>query len=420
MDKTIIVYILALVFPFSIQAQDWTTIATSDLGVQGYWWSPPTGRKSFKINRQNNDIWWARQFSIYNINPQGLFTTHSNATDSNLPPTANVSFQEVEFLNDDVFVINDNSGFIYKYDDNTQWSHYVGPTDAVFMSVEEDSLWVCRIGENLQKYVNDIPTNYPDGQRRIQSRNGHAWSCGTLAGNGLDVIRYYEPLTFDYRSADTAEFILDNYINDFKFMNNSDTFFLAGNQGFSIALGSQFIDTLTSYNTINQPSGRIIEFEFDQDDNVWALFGSSITSINSLAYLDRSTNEWLQFYDENNSPIQFGGLVSIELDNQGNVYIITNDKLHILEVGMLPSWLNLESPEQVKFEVYPNPSNGQFTIQIDEDVLVTDIEVVDSKGMIIDSMPFSKLLRIELSSGLYYLKIINDQEVIGAEKLIIN
>jgi hypothetical protein len=421
MDKAVIILVLTFVLPFSVNAQNWTTFNKGDFGIISNFWGPNSGIKAFKINRQNGDIWWAKFGRIYNISPNGTFTQHSNATDPILPSTMiNVSFQHVEIFKDEVYVVDDNGGQIYRFDDNTQWSLFSNATDAFFMSVDEDSLWVCQDGENLQKYVDGIPTYYPDGQERLQSRNGIVWSTSSYASDNPNLIRFYEPLTFEYRPAETEDFVLDNYINDFKFMNNSDTFYLAGNQGFSIAVGPQFIDTLTAYNTINQPSGKIVEFEFDSNDNIWALFGSSIGSCSHLAFLDRSTNEWTSVYDENNSPIEFSTLMSLELDGQDNVYVITPDNLHILEVNTLPPWLNVKNQDLVDFQIYPNPSNGEFTIQIDEGIEVTDIEIVDLYGKVVKRIPFRTNIRYTGDSGVYLIRLKNGQEVIGTRRVFMH
>ncbi len=414
---------LAFVLPFSSQAQNWTTIEDDDLGIPStLFWGPSSGHKGFKINPYNDGIWWVRRYNIYNIDQSGNFYTHSNfynQSDLNLPATSNVFYQEVDFVNEDVFVIDDYTDYVYKYDDNTAWEQSFGPTEAITLSQDNDSLWVCQVGEDMIKIVNDIPTYYPDAQRRIQSRNGHAWSTSGLLSTIQGFIRYYEPGTFQLYSADTSDFILDNYINDFKFMNNADTFYLAGNQGFSIAVGNQFIDTLSRYNTVNMPSGRILEFEFDNNDNVWALFGPHKDTVSTLAFLDRNTGEWEQIYTGGNSPVEFMDRVSLELDSQGNVYVITPTALHILELNTLPSWLNVMSQEQIHFEIFPNPSNGEFTIQIDEGIEVTGIEIVDFKGRVITKLPFNAQIDVELESGVYLVNLYNESSYVARERLII-
>lgn len=413
----------ACVLPFSGKTQNWTTIEGSDLGIPySLFWGPNSGQKAFKINPLNDEIWWVRRYNIYNINSNGVFTTHSNysnQSDMNLPATANVSYQEVDFINEDVFVIDGYTDFVYKYDDNTSWGQSFGATEAITLSADNDSLWVCQVGEDMIKMVDDIPVYYPDAQRRIQSRNGIAWSNSGLISNNMSKIRFYEPGTYQLISADTADFILDNYINDFKFMNNADSFYLAGNQGFSIAIGNQFIDTLSRFNTVNMPTGRILEFEFDQNDNVWALFGPHKDSISTLAFLDRSTGEWDQIYDSSNSPVEFMGRVSIELDSQGNVYVITPFALHILEVNTLPNWLHVLSQEQVDFEIYPNPSSGALNIQIDENVSISNFEVLDVNGRVLKKLPFQYEISLGVKSGVYLLRLKNGQESLGIRRVII-
>lgn len=418
MDKAVALCCLSLLLVFQTQAQTWQTIENSDLGFPSPWWSSFNGSKSFKINRLDNSIWWAKNSRMYHLDASGTFALHSGQTDSNLPQPNNVFYREFAFVQNKVYVVDSYTGNVFKYDDDLTWSTVGLTSDGQYISSEADTVWICQSPGNIVKLINDVQQFHPSNTGRIQSRNGTVWASSAPHGNSSDYIRYYVPGTYNYYSADTANFILDNYLNDFKFMNNSDTFYLAGNHGFSIAVGDQFIDTLTAFNTTNMPYPEIVEFEFDPNDNVWALFGTDEFTISQIGFLDRSTNTWSQIYDAGNSPVDYSQGMTLELDSEGNVYIMQGSALHILKLNNWPQWLDVAEVETNKFSMYPNPVNREIHFRL-ETQDADRIEILDLNGRVVSSHPFAETISVNEESGVYLVRLLQGNSVVGTQKLVI-
>jgi len=80
--------------------------------------------------------------------------------------------------------------------------------------------------------------------------------------------------------------------------------------------------------------------------------------------------------------------------------------------------------EQAKpvLSVYPNPTNGFFKVVLPESTLNAGIEVYNSTGTLINKQTATNgVNKIDLSnqaSGLYFIKIISNNKVIGTQKII--
>ncbi len=84
-------------------------------------------------------------------------------------------------------------------------------------------------------------------------------------------------------------------------------------------------------------------------------------------------------------------------------------------------------PLNNKIAVYPNPFNTSTTIKIPEELTIKDaeIKIYDLFGKQIINIVNIKnqeiiIDRKELSNGIYFYKLINENETIGTGKLIVN
>jgi hypothetical protein len=73
------------------------------------------------------------------------------------------------------------------------------------------------------------------------------------------------------------------------------------------------------------------------------------------------------------------------------------------------------------FNVYPNPSNGELTLEAQEDISLT---IINSLGQCIKQVELSQvnghqLRMFNLASGVYYISIKNGAEFLGAKKVIV-
>jgi hypothetical protein len=71
------------------------------------------------------------------------------------------------------------------------------------------------------------------------------------------------------------------------------------------------------------------------------------------------------------------------------------------------------------FKIYPNPSNGEFTIEINEDAL---INIYDTTGKLIMNKQVNagnQMIKIDSAKNLYYIQIVSKSGV-KTQKVIIN
>lgn len=409
--------VLFSLFIFQSFSQDWQSFYTSDFGETGLWCGGgSSASKHFKINHLDNKMWFAHTSQIYSIDTNGVYTVHNHQSDSTLPEF-NVSFAEFAFANNLVYTPDVYSGNVFSYDGN-EWLEALSLPNADFVSSDGDTLWVCQSSGVVVTIEAGNPVANAYGAGKVQSRNGEAWSSSGLGGGQFDqyIRRYYKNTLYEFYSADTAAFLLDNANHDFKYANNSDTLFTCGNRGFSLAYNHVFVDTITANNTTNMPALKIVEFEFDVNDNIWALFGADLENVDYVAYLDRSTNNWSQIYDANNSPIDFGGKMTIEVDSKGNLYVM---QFHVLKINNWPQWLNLDETNRISFNVYPNPATKNLTISLSNNIVVDQYKIVDLTGKTIVEKPFQSEINIDLQSGTYFIQIIESNVVVGIQKFIV-
>ena len=78
---------------------------------------------------------------------------------------------------------------------------------------------------------------------------------------------------------------------------------------------------------------------------------------------------------------------------------------------------------QKSFSVFPNPSNGKLSVTLAEGLKNSTVRVVNSIGQVqYSSKVTEKTFKVDLSafpSGVYSLIILNDEKVVGIEKVII-
>ena len=229
------------------------------------------------------------------------------------------------------------------------WAQVATGFDANSICVDVDSVWVPYDNQPYAMWKAGVPsTGTYTNFKRMAVRKGEIWGCGSTESGIIAKLINETPIVY---SADTS-ILLDNTNYDFKFARNTDSLYVAGASGISIAYNGYFIDTITPNNSINMPSSSIREIEFDQYNNIWALFGTSWDNHTHVGYYDQNTNEWSRIFDATNSPIDWAsGRMSIEVDSAGNLYVVDRIDLHVLKVSNWPDWVGIEELKQSKKEV---------------------------------------------------------------------
>lgn len=424
MDKTlkIIVLLQLSLLTFSrTNAQNWSTFTANDFGIP--YFSLQQGGTSeadqtFKISKYTNDIWLTRDSNAIRINNFGqaeLFNSDNNPILSSV-----YAFNAIAITPSKVVFADDAHG-LFSYN-GSSWSALSGGLGTVTMSVDADTVWCAKNGG--QNYLKITPASTEIGPvgyfQRYISKSGNNWGSGIVAesgiakNNGTNLIIYL---------SDTC-LLLDDYNYHFKFSNYSDTMYISGNLGVSMAVGDVFVDSICAANSSNMPNLPIVEFEVDENHNIWAVFGN--TSINhtpvKIGFYDRALKSWTQFYDGTNSPITFSGLVSIELDTLGNLWVSNWTKLHCLSFSNPPSWLGLKELDKQEgtFSVYPNPSNGDIHISSKDNTLIEKVILLDAAGKVLQEFSSNPTLHLDVEAGAYFLKIIGENNLEEFLPIVLN
>ncbi|PIE86540.1 MAG: hypothetical protein CSA03_04820, partial [Bacteroidetes bacterium] len=290
------------------------------------------------------------------------------------------SFLDIAFTSQKVYTVSKFDG-IYSYD-GSSWMLEASYNQGTFLSTDADTVWLARINEDFIKIADgswSVGTN--PYFMRISSKNGNMWVCtsrqnGTLVNFTNEVLQLF--------NADTIDFLADNKNYDFKFSPSTNLFYTSGDHGISIANGEVFFDTIAPGNTTGMPSGRIIEFEFDQNDNIWAVFGDANLKPTAIGHYDQITKTWDEVFDESSAPLDFSFYNSIEIDPTGNLWVINKHNLALYGINSTPTWVGMKTLETSPFEVFPNPATNKLSIESKE--VVSHVSIFDHSGREVVSM----------------------------------
>lgn len=79
-----------------------------------------------------------------------------------------------------------------------------------------------------------------------------------------------------------------------------------------------------------------------------------------------------------------------------------------------------DQKQNVVFEVYPNPVNDRF--QITTDLRATQLAIYSIDGQLVQRQSFQndgKELVLSVPTGMYFVQLLNDQQVVGTQRLIV-
>lgn len=414
--KTLILFAL-FCCPIVGYSQDWTVVSGSNYNSTLSGGSPEqTNHKFFKINPYDNSIWTIASGKIIRIDQTTGDFDKFDYTNCALFDNQ-MSFLDLTFTSQKVYTVSKFDG-IYSFD-GSNWMLESSYNQGTFLSTDADTVWLARINEDFVKIEDGaLSTGTNQYFRRICSKNGFMWTCssresGTLFNYTNEALQIF--------NADTIDFLADNKNYDFKFSPYNDLFYTSGDFGISIASGENFIDTISQGTTTGMPSGRIIEFEFDENDNIWAVFGDASLKPTAIGHYNQMTQTWSQIFDENNSPLNFSLYNSIEIDPTGNLWVINKYNLFLYGINSTPTWVGLESIKPNSFEIFPNPALNQLNIKSKE--IISGISIFDNSGREIISSNLNSIeANIDLSgmiSGIYTV-VIQSESGHYSEKFVKN
>ena len=401
--------LLSLILAINLTAQTWISTDVSAISpfTFTYAGSSTLGTRYFSINPYDNSIWLSYLNAAQRIDNNGNYAFYDNTNTPVLP--ANAKVNDFAFTPDFSFLLDENSG-LYKWDGST-WSLANAFTNGIDLCYDTDTVWSIRTNQNYIKWMNGINSMGTASLcRRAISKKGTFWGSN---GSSDVLFRLVQDSPILY-SPDTCS-LLDWGNFDMKFCPGTDSLFVSCTGGLAIADGVIFNDSLCSANTTNMPAGTILEFEFDKDKNIWALFGTTTWTVQKLAFLNMSTKEWSMFYDQTNSPIRFNyPQVSLEIDTVGNLWVVDRELLHVLDLGSAPQWLSVfEEVNDNQIHVFPNPSSDIVQIAANENY--TKIMIVNAIGQPVFDAAFQANFNLDvknLAKGMYIIQLFSDKQTI--------
>jgi hypothetical protein len=396
--------------------QTWKTILASDYHSPNSFVQQAAGfeqfNKQFFVNPYDNSIWFGFKSEVHGFDSFGNYIHFNNF---NVP-----TFQQQSLFLDfaatpNYIVALDRYFGIHKFEDGN-WSLASNLTEGIDISSDQDTIFVARSSAEFLKLSNGISTlGSISSLKRIRSKNGNLW--GSSSTNSF--VGLFQNGNFNFYSPDTCA-LLDWTNFEMKFSKMSETIYIAGALGISIAINGIFTDSITPANTIGMPSSSVFEIEVDSQNNIWAVFGSAYNQVTHVGYLNRSTGIWTKMYDATNSPINFDYRVSIELDSADNLYVVDTD-LHVLEINTLPDWLGLhDNGKTNQFNLFPNPATTTFTLSgVSTTSFGEKATLKDLSGKIVLEFilnePNQKVDVSQLRKGIYILQIGESTEKIIIE-----
>jgi hypothetical protein len=392
-----VVLLLFLLFTMNLNAQ-WQTIPKS---IHTYQWNPSN---QFILNPFLNQLWFVRDESAVVLENDGTFNKFTTQLGT-LWSGDNLAFaftpNNIYFARD-VFGLSLFDGYIEQ--GVYGFSNYSGK-----LRTDNESVFILQTDASSH-YIEYSPSFIDSPFYRVATnmavKNGYMYvDLGSFSSVGY----YSTPGTSDFVYIHTdPDYVGGNY-NEMKFSRLSDTLYVAGKNGISFAYNYDFLDTITPNNTTGMPSANVLEIEFDQNDRLWAVFGDATDTPIGLAKLDGST--WTNFFDSNNSPIDFSTFYGMEIDTLGNVWIVDGSALHTLLTPNSPGWLGLHSLDKASpLLIQPNPASESFTISGYPAAYIGNHGVLcDVNGQTILEFRLNNAQHVldvsSLSSGFYFVKI---------------
>ncbi len=399
-------YILILFFFLSTSANaQWLTLPNAQTGFI-------RPKDDFKINPYTNELWGARyQEGMVRLSVNGTVTHYSEATLGN-------QFWiygdiKIGFTSNNVYYSREQDG-LYNLN-NGNPNLIFGLQDIKNLSNDLDTLYISATSENNYFYISPSLPQQENSFGFVKSKNGIKYTNN-------DIISYVQGnnSTFIWNQP----YYLFGEVYSFNFKKQTDSLYIGFENSLSVCYKDQCYDTITPYNTLNMPSGKIAEIEFDKDDNLWCAFADfsptpQIDSYHAIAKLEGNT--W-QVYNNTNTPFNWDAYYGMEIDTLGNVWVATGNNLHVLQSNSNPAWLSIPEFEKKTITIYPNPATDLITIEDNENITAIELTALSGKTVATYKINNTKKININTASfpkGVYLIKVSSAKGVV-IKKIILH
>jgi len=403
--KSILIQIVLFLTLFS-HAQTWTIIPKNN-----YFHATPF--EQFILNPNTNSLWCVGWNNVAMISEGGIFFEY---TSNELGPLSSNINQRFAFTSTDIFYIRNGYG-LYSFNNELSTSLYPNFNDFTGISTNKDTLYVVLNTPNFtKKYINGMVSDIFQVHTVILAKDtfyyfsdGQSYVGYNVNGNTSNSV---------YLSLNDPDF-LQGLFYDVKYTRLTDSLYVGGKKGISIAYNYDFIDTITPNNTVNMPSSHVLEMEWDLNDSLWAIFGDANENAIALAKLEGNT--WTNIYNSSNCPIDFSTFIGMEIDTLGTIWVVDENNLHALTNANSPAWLkNMELPKAEELLLSPNPAKDVFTIQ-HSNLLGSEVQIIDLQGKIVfEESPKSSTLLINVQNwqeGMYLVRLTSEDGAVVNAKM---
>lgn len=364
--------------------QNWMSIQKSTV----YHCSPTN---QFLIDPYTNDIWIVSDTKVATITSQGQVYEFGEIELGSLWTSDDLFFG---FTYGHIYFSKGLEG-LYSFDNYNRILQF-NSTEIQSISTNLDTVYTLSGTQNMFKYTPNSTIDAQYGLANVKAKNNFLYFNAGVIGRKVGTTSFYLNADPEYLVAP---------INDFKFSRDSDTLYVGHKKGINYAYNYDFLDTITPFNSLAMPSSNVLEIEFDQNDNLWAVFGDVNNIPFSIAKLNGTI--WENRIDNTNSPIDFDQFYGFEIDTLGNLWVADANNIHTLMNPNSPSWLGQsELNGNTHLNLYPNPSKGIVTIDTPD---IKEIVVLNSVGSVVAEFvnPKTTLDLSELKKGIYLLKIVS-------------
>jgi hypothetical protein len=395
--KRLIILIL-LFLPIIAFSQSWTTIPKSN-----YFDAAPF--EQFTLNPNSNSLWCVGWNNVAMISEGGMFFEY---TTNELGPLSSNINQRFVFTSNDIFYIRDGYG-LYTFNNEISTSIYPNFNDFLGITTNLDTVYVVLNSPNFtKKYINGMVADIIQSAPVILAKdtfyyfsNGQSYVGYNLNGNTFTPI--------DLTSND-PQYLGGGLFYEVKYTRRTDSLYVGGKKGISIAYNYDFIDTITPNNTVNMPSSHVLEMEWDLNDSLWAIFGD--TNENAIALAKLEGNTWTNIYNSSNCPIDFSTFIGMEIDTLGTIFVADENSIHALTNPNSPAWLkNMELPKAEELSISPNPVSEVLKIEY-EYLLGSKVQIVDLQGqLLLEESPKGASMKVNVQQwkeGFYIVRIISE------------
>jgi hypothetical protein len=176
--------------------------------------------------------------------------------------------------------------------------------------------------------------------------------------------------------------------------------------------------TCTSYTTSNSglPHDMIYDLGVDSTNRVW------ISTANGVVNFDGAN--WAAPITDCNSPLSNNAIIKVFVDKDNSVWFGSREGLTRYGIQTSTEISKQDNLIKASLFIYPNPFSRATTVQFNTVLVDASICIYNAFGQIVKQVNNVSGKEINLyvdnlSSGVYFLRLTQNNKILGAEKLVL-